>query len=533
MIERSARGLWELIEWRAEATPDALCCLDESGRRLSFAEYRDSALRAAAGLRNLGLGEGSPVTWVLPTRVVTLVLLGALARLSIVQNPVIPIYRKREVGFITRETGARLILVPSAFRGFDFEAMAHELAAEQPDLVVQVVEHELPEGDPASLPPAPEPDDDSIRWVFYTSGTTADPKGVRHTDQTLMATSIGYATSLDLQAGEKSALVFPATHIGGPICLMASLLSGAGQLVVEQFGPETVEFLTRNHVHHAGSGMAFFNVYLEAQRRQPGRSIFPEVRTFPGGGAPKPPQLHYEMKNEIGGHGIISSYGLTECPLITMCSTVDSDEKLAITEGRPNPPDAEIRVVQHDGTRVSPGEEGELRVRAPQLFRGYVDAKLDAAAFDEDGFFRTGDLGYLDEDGYAVITGRLKDVIIRKGENVSAKEIEDLLYEHPKVADVAVIGVPDPVAGERVCAVVACESPEEILTFEEMVSHLKAQRMMLQKIPEQLEIVDEVPRNPSGKIMKSRLRGWFSEHRGIDDAPGRPGDRVVRGSLGS
>lgn len=517
VLDTKGRGLWNLVEARARATPDALCCLDESGRSLSFAGFRDAAIRAAAGLRDLGVGDGYPVTWILPTRIVSLVLFAALARLSALQNPIIPIYRKREVDFITRQTGARMIIVPRTFRGFDYEAMARELAAERSNLTVRIVEHELPEGDPASLPPLPRSSSEAPRWAFYTSGTTADPKGVLHTDQTLMATAAGYARCLDLRPAERMALVFPVTHVGGPICSMASLMSGAAQLVVEKFGPEAVDFLAKCGVHHAGSGTAFFNVYLEAQRRSPRRSIFPEIRTFPGGGAPKPPTLHFEMKNEIGGQGIVSSYGLTECPLVTMCGMGDPDDKLAVTEGRPNPPEAEIRVVKSDGARALPGEEGELRVRGPQLFKGYVDARLDASAFDTDGFFRTGDLGHLDLDGYAVITGRIKDVIIRKAENISAKEIEDLLYEHPKVADVAVIGVPDAASGERVCAVVACRRPDDPLAFEEMVAYLKAHSLMVQKIPEQLEIVDRVPRNPSGKILKNRLRERFSGERKDED----------------
>jgi len=165
-------------------------------------------------------------------------------------------------------------------------------------------------------------------------------------------------------------------------------------------------------------------------------------------------------------------------------------------------------VVRSDGTRAGPGEEGELRVRAPQLFRGYLDASLDAEAFDADGFFRTGDLGCLDAEGFVRITGRLKDVIIRKGENISAREIEDLLYTHPKIADAAVIGLPDPALGERCCAVVACR--DEALGFEEMVEFLAAQRLARQKIPEQLELVDEVPRNAAGKIEKRALRERFA-----------------------
>jgi len=509
MIEPQRRNLWELITWRASETPEALCCLDESGRSLTFAQYRDTALRAAAGLYDLGVENGTPVTWVLPTRPVALVLLGALARLSAVQNPVIPIYRKREVDFITRATGARLIIVPHEFRGFHYEVMARELATEQEELDVLLVEHELPEGDPASLPPTTNADGEAIRWIFYTSGTSADPKGARHTDQSLMAASVGYATSLDLKLGERTALVFPVTHIGGAVHLMANMMSGAAHLVIEKFGPEVIQFLSSNRVHHAGSGTAFFNVYLEAQRRQPDKPIFSDVRTFPGGGAPKPPQLHYDLKKELGGAGIISSYGLTECPLVTMSNADDPDDKLAVTEGRPNPPEAEIRVAKTDGTLASAGEEGELQVRGPQLFKGYVDATLNEAAFEKDGFFRTGDLGCIDAEGYVVITGRLKDVIIRNGENISAKEIEDLLYQHPKVSDVAVVGLPDARTGERVCAVVACASPDTPLTLEEMAAYLREQQMMLQKIPERLEIVPEVPRNPSGKTLKNQLRERF------------------------
>ena len=149
----------------------------------------------------------------------------------------------------------------------------------------------------------------------------------------------------------------------------------------------------------------------------------------------------------------MSGWGLTEAPILTMASVHDPDDKLATTEGRPMP-GVLLRAVTLDGTVAGPGEEGELRAKAPQMMRGYLDAALDEAAFDEDGWFRTGDLGVIDEDGYVRITGRLKDVIIRKGENVSAQEVEDLLYEHEQVADVAVIGLPDDERGEMVCAVV-------------------------------------------------------------------------------
>jgi acyl-CoA synthetase (AMP-forming)/AMP-acid ligase II len=153
--------------------------------------------------------------------------------------------------------------------------------------------------------------------------------------------------------------------------------------------------------------------------------------------------------------------------------------------------------------------EGEIRLQGPQVIRGYLDPSLDAEAFDDEGFFRSGDLGIVDAEGFVTITGRLKDVIIRHGENISAKEVEDLLYGHPAVADVAVIGLPDPKTGERACAVVAVKEGADF-DFDAMVSFLKERDLRLQAIPEQLEVVDTVPRNPAGKILKHKLREEFA-----------------------
>ena len=152
--------------------------------------------------------------------------------------------------------------------------------------------------------------------------------------------------------------------------------------------------------------------------------------------------------------GIVSGYGLTEAPIVCMATCSDPDDKLADTEGRATP-GVTFKVVALDGSTAGPGTEGELRVKGPQVMRGYLDSSLDADAFDEEGFFRTGDLGVLDDEGYVVVTGRLKDVIIRHGENISAKEVEDLVYQHPSVADVAVVGIPDARTGERACAVIS------------------------------------------------------------------------------
>jgi acyl-CoA synthetase (AMP-forming)/AMP-acid ligase II len=512
---RRDHTFWQLVEQRAEATPEALCAVDGGDRRLDFAGYRDAALRVAAALQDRGVGPGTPVSWMLPSTLEAMVLCAALARLGAVQNPILPIYRERETGFILDQTGARLFCVPPAFRGFDYARMAREMASTRPDLDVLVVEDGLPEAAADALPPPPQPaglDDAPVRWILYTSGTTSDPKGARHTDPGLIASFAGMADVLDLGPEDRHGMVFPITHVGGVGWLIAGLLRGFAHVVVPVFDPETsIPLLARHGVTQAGAGTVFHQAYLAAQRAQPGEPLFPRARAFPGGGAPKPPQLHHDVKRELGGAGIVSGYGMTECPIIAMNRITDPDEKLAQTEGRANPPDTQIRIVRGDGTLAGPGEEGEVRVRAPQLCRGYLDASLDAEAFDADGFFRTGDLGSLDAEGFIRITGRLKDVIIRKGENISAQEIENLLYTHPKVADAAVIGLPDPALGERACAVVACR--DEPLGFEEMVEFLKGQRLARQKIPEQLELVETLPRNASGKIEKRALRERFSRER--------------------
>ncbi|MFK7897672.1 MAG: AMP-binding protein [Myxococcota bacterium] len=512
MIE--AATLWQLIEDRAEATPDVVMAVDVSGRTLTFGEYRETVQRVAGGLMGLGVGPGKTVSWMLPTRMESMILVGALARLDAIQNPVLPIYRTREVRFITEQCKPALLVTPPHWRGFDYPAMAAELAAEQEGLATLVVDDGLPEDGGVTLPPPPTPhapEDLPIRWLFYTSGTTSDPKGVQHTDASLWAAAKGMSIALDMRASDRVAFVFPFTHIGGINWLQAGLSYGAQHILIENFAADTTIPTLREHgCTLATAGTVFHEAYLKAHREAADPPLFPKIRAFPGGGAPKPPQLHYDLVEEMGGVGVLSGYGLTESPILTMSRFDDPSEKLAETEGKISLPEVDLRVVRSDEVVAGVGEEGEFRAKAPQLFRGYLDPALDAAAFDAEGYFRTGDLGYLDAEGYAVVTGRLKDVIIRKGENIPAKEVEDLIYKHPKVADVAVIGLPDPKTGERCCAVVADKDPENPLGFEEMQNFLKEQELMIQKIPEQLEHVETIPRNPTGKILKHEMRAQYA-----------------------
>jgi cyclohexanecarboxylate-CoA ligase len=510
-----APNIWELIARRAEATPDREMAVDETGRRLTFGAYRDRCERVAAGMSAKGVGEGNVVSWVLPTWIDSMVLFGALRRLGAVQNPILPIYREREVGFIVRQAASTLLVVPGTWRGFDYEAMAAGLTEGTATRVLSLGRGELPEGDPATLPAPPADDMESaevpVRFLYYTSGTTADPKGARHTDRTLRAASLGMSERLHLAEDDRFALVFPFTHIAGGLYVYAAMAYGLTFVLDEAFDPRTtIDLLRRERITQAGAGTAFHQVYLAAQRALPeGEQLFPGVRTFPGGGAPKPVALHHEIKEAFGGAGVVSGYGLTEAPILTMNDAGAPDRVLAETEGPPVT-GASVRIVTLDGKDAGIGEEGEVRAKGGQVMLGYLDPALDAEAFDEDGWFRTGDLGKLDEAGNLTITGRLKDVIIRKGENISAKELEDLLFTHPKVADVAVVGLADAERGERACAVVVTAEGESDITFDEMAKHLTDAGLITHKLPEQLEIVDDLPRNTTGKVLKAALRDRFA-----------------------
>ncbi|HEY2214695.1 MAG TPA: AMP-binding protein [Acidimicrobiales bacterium] len=509
-----ARTIWELVDRRADLTPDQPMLIASDGETLTFGAFRDRTERVAAGLHGLGVTAGSVVSWQLPTGIDTVVLSIALSRLGAVQNPIIHLYREREVGFALRQTGASLFVLPRVWRDLDYPAMAEramEGLADRPQLLV--ADGDLPEGDPAGLPPAPvgvDADDAPIRWIYYTSGSTADPKGVQHTDQTLIAGGWGLARALQMSMDDVGSIAFPFAHIAGPDYLVTMLSFGFPAVLVEAFSaPDVLPIFRRHHATMVGGSTAFYVAYLAEQRKDPGNPILPSLRLMSGGGAAKPPEVHYEVRDEIGGRGVVHGYGMTEVPMISNGSPTDTDEQLANTDGKPVE-GADVRIVTLDGHAAEPDEEGEVRVKGPMVFHGYTDPTLTADAFDADGYFRTGDLGKLRADGHLTLTGRLKDVIVRKGENISAKEIEDLLYTHPKVIEVAVIGLPDATRGERVCAVVQLAEGERALTLEEVVDFCKAAGLMTQKIPEQVEIRNDWPRAGTGKIVKKELRDEYS-----------------------
>ncbi|GAA1900314.1 class I adenylate-forming enzyme family protein [Streptantibioticus ferralitis] len=496
----ASRTLWELIARRAALTPDAPVLLDESDRRVTFGAFATRAERTAAGLYGLGVRPGSRVCWQLPTRIETVVLCAALARIGAVQSPVIPIYRDREVGHAVQRADARFLITPGPWRGFDHTAMARRLARRlpEPPQLLSVYDR-LPDGDPATLPPPPA-DGREVRWIYWTSGTTSAPKGVLHSDRSLIAGGSCLAHALRMRSDDVGSIAFPYAHIGGLDYLVMLLLYGFPALLLERFAlPGALDAYRRHGVTLAGGSTAFYSLFLAQQRQLPPEErLVPTLRLLAGGGAPKPPELYHEVVRELGCQ-LTHGYGMTEAPMITMGSPLDTPEQLATTEGRP-PAEMEIRIV-----------DGEVRLRGEAVCQGYADPDQTVAAFDEQGFFRTGDLGRLTAAGHLVLTGRLKDIIIRKGENISAKEIEELLYQHPGIHDAAVIGLPDAERGERVCAVVEQPAGCSTLTLAEVTTFLRGAGLAVHKLPEQLEVVPALPRNEAlRKVLKYELRERFA-----------------------
>ncbi len=487
---------------------------DDHGRSLTRAQLRDAAAAAAAGLATQGVRTGSIVSWQLPTVIESVVLLAALARIGAIQNPLIPMLREREVSFITQQVGTELLIVPEEWRGFRHGDMARDLAKKSGLAVLEIdladlstraapEEIRLPAADPETL--APSPSYDGPRWIYYSSGTTADPKGARHTDYSIMSSANGLLDLMTLGETDVYPIPYPITHIGGAAVLASSLRGGVHLVLFENFDPtETPVRMALYKPTVLGTAVPFFRAYLDTARRRDDEPLFPSLRFGCFGGAPVPSEIHAEMRSTFDVP-LVGSWGLTEFPNATSATPNDSVEIVTTSVGRPAT-EVSIRAVDANGEVCGAAQEGELLLRGPQCFSGYVDATLNDSAIDADGWFHTGDLGTIDQAGNVRITGRLKDIIIRNAENISVVEVEELLYRHPAVADAAVLGAPDQRTGERVVAFVVLQDGSDV-GLTEIREHCRLQGLAVQKCPEQLEVVEAIPRNAMGKVLKQDLRG--------------------------
>jgi cyclohexanecarboxylate-CoA ligase len=273
--------------------------------------------------------------------------------------------------------------------------------------------------------------------------------------------------------------------------------------MIEVFHPvESCEVLRRLGVTVVGSGPAFWMAIIAEQRRFGEGRAFPRLRALVGGGASKPPTIDDEVRDVLGVV-LATGYGSSECPGLAHSGVGDSEE-VRRSDGYALD-DVKILIVGPDGTALGAGETGEIVVSGPMLFKGYLNPADNIGVFDDAGRFRTGDVGTLDSAGLLRVTGRLKDIIIRNGENISAKEVEDVLYRHPAIIDAAAIALPDPGRGELCCAVVVLVPGATSLSLAEVDDHCRQSGLARFKTPERLEIVAQLPRNTTGKVLKSEL----------------------------
>jgi cyclohexanecarboxylate-CoA ligase len=353
-------------------------------------------------------------------------------------------------------------------------------------------------------PPAPAADASAIALLIYTSGTTADAKGVLHSHETLLAEARSLGPVHGLSETDRVLMPSPLTHISGIVhALLVPAVFGTTAVLMDRWEPgDALARIAAERVTYMVGAPTFLRD-LAGHPALPGFDTT-SLRLFSCGGADVDPAL---VRDAAARLGCVAKrvYGSTEFPTVTTTGPDDPPERRIDSEGRAIGAN-EVRLVDEEGAPVAPGREGEVLARGPECFLGYRDAALDADAFTADGWFRTGDLGTLDPSGWLRITGRRKDIIIRKGENISARELEDLIAGHPAVAEVAVVGVPDAAAGEIACAVVRLRPAAHAPTLAELTERLASEGLSRRKLPERLEVVADFPRTASGKIVKRALR---------------------------
>jgi non-ribosomal peptide synthetase component E (peptide arylation enzyme) len=528
---RLAAGEWadktldDYLQEHARARGNKLAIVDRKWR-LSFTELERLAHRVACGMYQLGIRPGDVISIQLPNWAEWLILHCAATKVGAVTNSIGAVYRHREVGYILGYAETALLLIPDKYRGFDYAKMVAELWPELPQLkhvfvagervpdsmrgFAELLQQPWEEQVERATIEALRPNSNMLATLMFTSGTTADPKGVMHTHNTMVAGTTQYAQTYGHNGDD---VIFMASPIGHSTALLVGarlpVQIGATAVWQEHWQPEAAVAL----IHAEGcsctlSATPFLHGLMNAANAS--REKLASLKTFACGGAPIPREL-IRQANEEFGLFVSALYGSSEA-LINSAVYPDAPiERRYGTDGQLIP-GVDGRLVDPDnGALLGPDDEGELQVRSPALCAGYYkDSVTTSQVFLNDGWYATGDLCTLDGDGYVSVVGRKKDMIIRGGANISAREIEELLFTHPKIENVACVAMPDPVLSERVCAYVVCTLGEE-LTFDEMVEFLKAKRVAVWKLPERLEIRAEFPMTPSGKIQKFQLRREIAE----------------------
>jgi cyclohexanecarboxylate-CoA ligase len=489
----------------------------QTANRLTYRELAARVDRIAVELLRLGVDKNDVVSCQLPNWWQFTAITLACVRIGAVINPIMPIFRERELKFMLGLAQSKVLVVPREFRGFDYATMARGIRSELPTLhhllivgdegpesFEQVLLHQRWSADDNATEPfeARRPTADTVMELLYTSGTTGEPKGVMHTANTLFSNLRPYAERLRLTGNDVVLMASPMAHQTGFMYgLMMPIMLGA-TAVLQDFweSKQAAMRIGSERVTFTMASTPFLSDLTDIVETS--KYDVSSLRVFLSAGAPIPRPL-VERATHVLNTNIVSAWGMTENGAVTTTKLDDPPEKAFHTDGC-TLPGMEVRIADYENNPVPPDTEGMLRVRGCSNFVGYLK-RPQLYGHDADAWFDTGDLARIDADGYIRITGRSKDIIIRGGENIPVVEIEGLLFRHPAIQAVAIVGYPDPRLGERACAFVVLK-PGHTFSQLEMIQFLEQEKVIKQYMPERLEIVAELPRTPSGKVQKFRLR---------------------------
>jgi cyclohexanecarboxylate-CoA ligase len=496
--------------------------LTDGSQTLTYDGLLEQAIRLAAGLRELGVDRGDRVAVQLPNWAEFAVTAVALSRLGAVIVPIMAIFRAEEVRYIVGHSGAVALIGPESFNRFDHAEMYREVRAAVPTLrAVVLVRSTRPEGLTDEVPferlavdsadlgsldaglgdPA-GPDDGCL--IVYTSGTTARPKGCFHTFNTLHASAIGMIRTLRIDETDVFFNPSPVCHSTGFVTgMLIPLIAGGGTHFMERWEPkEGLRRIAEYGCTATVTSTTFLTTLMQAYTEGDDMS---SMRYWVCAGAPIPGSVVQAARSLFPSIDVLSLYGRSENMITTMCGPDDEPERSATSDGR-TMPGATVHVVDREGDEVAHGEDGDLAYHGPSHMLGYYDDPVETAKlYTADGYSRSGDLGFMDDESFVRVSGRIKDIIIRGGINVSSREVEDLLIQHPSVVDVAVVSMPDARLGERSCAYVVAKAGTAP-TLQGLTDFLRAKEIAVQKLPERVELIDALPMTAMGKVRKNLLR---------------------------
>jgi acyl-CoA synthetase (AMP-forming)/AMP-acid ligase II len=503
----------------------------ERHRTLSYRELHEQVKALSRGLLDAGIGPGSVVALQLPNSAEQAIVHLALNRIGALAVPIHDAWHEAELPHLLKLSRAVAAIVLSSYRDLDYPAIYAKLRTQLPDLKTvyaigapnphaDAYESLLSRGSEAAVAALGAIDPDAPGDVMLSSGTTSMPKISLFTSNNLLALLAPFWRRIRITPDDVAAALAPAGTgaIGYVYPMLSPLLNGATTVVLDRWTePEiAVELICAYRCTYAFAVPTQLAQMLTAIKARPSAD-FESFRCFVNAGAPLGPDVGRQIEEHMACK-IFGIYGATDGGVATSTDLDDSQEQRLTSVGRAQH-ECEVRLVDELGEPLPPGVSGEIQWRNADKSYGYLnDPEATAMAFTADRFYRTGDLGSLDDDGYLRIVGRVKDMIIRGGRNLSPRLIEEVVGRHPRIAEVAVAAYPCAVMGERACAFVVTHA-KTTLTLSELLGFLQQERMPTWQLPERLELMDELPKSAGGKIMKNKLRDFVAAKVKAEAAP--------------